>query len=277
MHLSTGLSHVARFRLWMVSSILGTVALLVAGMVAPCRVQAETGESLITDVIRKARASRKAPPTYEFTRTKISIFYKSENEIASEEKKIYRSAMVNGKFRTKLVSVNGQPPPPKAPRPEPQEDKDKPKMKSERNAAADSILSQISDEAVQRFDYTIIGHETHEGRGTIVVEVKPKKGLRTRTIEEDVLSELAGKVWVDQLDHEVFKADVALQNPVKIGWGGLLGALREFRLSVSRSRIANGDWINASSDVWIYYRQLFTSKRIRLKETVTEVVPLTNP
>lgn len=261
----------------MASSILGAAAFFVAAMAVPYRAQAETGESLMKEVIRKARASRKAPPTYEFTRTKVSIFYKSENEIASEEKKVYRSAMVDGKFKTKLISVNGQPPPPRAPRPEPQDDKEKPKIKSERNAAADSILSQISDEAVQRFDYTIIGHETHEGRGIMVIEVKPKKGLRTRTIEEDVLAELAGKVWVDQVDHEVFKADVALQNPVKIGWGGLLGALREFKISVARSRIANGDWVNASSEVWIHYRQLFTAKRIRLKETVTDIVPFANP
>ena len=246
---------------------------------------AETAESLITDVIRKARAARKAPPTYEFTRTKVSTFYKSETEVASEEKKIYRSALVNGKFRSRLLSINDQPPPPRAPRPEPSDDKEKDKEKQsekakakpERNAAADSILGQISDDAVHRFDYKILSHETHEGRGTFLIEVKPRKGLKTRTIEEEVMAELAGKVWVDQEEHEILKAELALQNSVRIGWGGILGALREFKLSVVRSRHPNGEWINASSEVWIHYRQLFTSKRIRLKETVSDVQPLPLP
>ncbi len=264
--------------------LLCLLALLLATPAALLAATPESGEALISEVIRRARAARKAPHTYEFTRTKISIFYKSEKEIANEQKKVYRTSFENGKFRTKLISINDQPPPPgpsRAPAntsddasPEKSKETQRPRSgRAERGAGADSILSQIGDDAVQRFDYAIVGRETHEGRATLVVEVKPKKGLKTRTIEEEVMAQLAGKVWVDEEDREIFKADVALQDSVKVGWGGVLGALRELKLSVARSRIPTGEWINASSEVWIHFRQLFTAKRIRLKETVSDVQP----
>ena len=255
------------------------VCLLMAASVAvglsmPARAD-ESGETLIADVIRRARASRKAPATYEFTRTKTTLFYASEKEVSSEEKKVYRVTPINGKLRSKLVSVNDAPPPPRPVRGNPSSGGEPKKTgRSERGVGADSILSQISDDAVGRFDYAVVAREVQAGRSTLVIQVKPKQGLKARTLEEEVMAQLAGKIWVDELEHEVVKVDIALQEAVKVGWGGMLGALREFRLAVERSRHATGEWINASSDVWIHFRQLFTSKRIRLKETVTDIRPL---
>lgn len=235
-------------------------------------------DELLRKVIDRANLSRKAPPQYEFTRIKTTTQYDSDNEVETEEQRVYRVALKDGRLRSQLIKKNGDPLPPRPVKAEAAEPR--PRAKSgghDRRSPNDSLLSQINDDMVKRFIFTIVDRETIRGRPTLVIDVKPRKDLKARTTEEEVMARLVGKVWIDEAEHEVVQAHVNLQETLKIGWAGMLGALREFRFSVQRSRLDNGGWVNSKTDLWLNFRQLFSTKRISLSEVVTDVTPLPPP
>lgn len=232
-------------------------------------------DELLRKVIDRANTSRKAPPQYEFTRIKTTTHYDSDNEVETEEQRVYRVALKDGRLRSQLIKKNGEPPAPRPAKPDGAEPRPKPRSgAADRRNPNDSLLSQINDDMVKRFTFTIVDRETIQGRPTLVIDVKPRKDLKARTTEEEVMARMGGKVWIDEAEHEVVQAHVNLQETLKIGWAGMLGALREFRFSVQRSRMDNGGWVNSKTDLWLNFRQLFSTKRIALSEVVTDVTPL---
>lgn len=232
-------------------------------------------EDLIPRVVARAKSDAAAAPRYDFTRTKTTTTYRASDEIVSREERVYKTTTRAGKWHSHLVSLNGMPAPTRAVS-SPERSDAKPRAKNgkeerDRTGGGDSILSQIGDDVVKRFEFTLVGQETLNGRATWMIGVHPRKNIRIRTTEEEVMARLAGTVWVDQADDEVVKAHIQLQEPLRIGWGGMLGALREFRLDVDRQRMEDGGWINGSTDLWIHFRQLLVAKRIRLQETISDV------
>jgi hypothetical protein len=231
-------------------------------------------DELLPKVIERAKRSRKSPAGYDFTRVKTTTHYDSDHEVIKQEERVYRITEKNGKPKAELLSKNGEPPPVRSPKAESTEPK--PRTRSpggDRSHGNDSLLHQINDDMVKRFQFSITNREVLQGRSTWVIEVRPRKDLKISSTEEEVLARVAGKIWVDEEEHEVVQAHVSLQETLKIGWGGMLGALRELRFSVTRSRIAAGVWVNSDTDLWLHFRQLFSAKRIEVTEKVTNVTP----
>lgn len=231
-------------------------------------------DEVLPKVIERAKRSRKSPAGYDFTRIKTTRHYDSDHEVIKEDEKVYRISEKNGKPRAELLNKDGEPVPPRPSKGEANDAKLRSKAPAgERSHGGDSLLNQINDDMIKRFQFAITNREVLQGRPTLVIEVKPRKDLKATTTEEEVLARIAGRIWVDEEENEVVQAHLSLQETLKIGWGGMLGALRELRFSVERTRLQAGTWINSNTDLWLHFRQLFNAKRIEVSEKVTNVTP----
>lgn len=245
------------------------------GQAAARNATESSADELMQRVLKRARAARKAPPTFEFTRTKTTIHYNSSKEESSREERVYKAVWQNGRLRSRLNSVNGTAPAakPETPAEAVSRSRQDP-IAADRRGGGDSVLAQLKDETIQRFKFTHLGQETLSGRPALIVGIEPRKELKPSSIEEQVMAGVGGKIWVDEADEEIVKVDVGLERTVKIGLGGVLGALREMKLDLDRQRRPDGHWINARTEVWLHFRQLFFAKRIRHIETVGELKPI---
>jgi hypothetical protein len=74
---------------------------------------------------------------------------------------------------------------------------------------------------LERFDFRATGREEVDGRPAIVLDFVPQPGKRD--IEGDAaLRHLVGRLWVDEAEREIVRAEVRNQGPIKLAWG--LGA-----------------------------------------------------
>ncbi|HKX63553.1 MAG TPA: hypothetical protein VJS65_16975 [Verrucomicrobiae bacterium] len=244
----------------------------VAFAAVPAPVSAEGDvKDILARVVERAGARRQAAGRYEFTRTKATTFYKSTTEVESHDEKIYRATVDGKRTRARLISWNGRAITNRA---EAARASGNARARGDRTSGGDSVLKQLNDDVLKRFDFALEGKETVGGRLAWIVSVRARPGAPLRTIEDEVMARMAGKVWVDTTEYEVAKVEMRLLRSVKIGWGGMLGALRDFQMLVERTRIAEIGWVNARTDLRIDFRALLQSKRIRFNETITNVVAL---
>jgi hypothetical protein len=93
------------------------------------------------------------------------------------------------------------------------------RIRAGRNASErDGVeLSAILD----RFDFKTVGRETVEGRPALVLDFAARPG--DRDIKGDVvLRKLAGRMWVDEADQAIVRAEMRNTEPIKVALG--LGA-----------------------------------------------------
>jgi hypothetical protein len=127
--------------------------------------------------------------------------------------------------------------------------------------------SWLTPELVGRFDYRVEGREAIENRPMLVVSFHPKAGYNPdKTIEDKVLSRLAGRLWVDEAEAEVARVQVGLTEDLSLGWFGLIGSLKQCDLDFQKKRLADGGWVDTKQTLDISGRKLFSRMRVRALE-----------
>jgi hypothetical protein len=129
----------------------------------------------------------------------------------------------------------------------------------------------ITDELLKRFRFELVGRETINGRAALVVDFKPaSKDLPIRNFKDRFINKAAGRIWVDEGEAALVKADVHLTESVNVV-GGLVGAVHKCRYAFQRGRTAEGLWFTTQIDWHLEGRQIFTNKSIDGHETRSNV------
>jgi len=120
----------------------------------------------------------------------------------------------------------------------------------------------ITDDLLKRFRFEFVGRETIDGRAALVVDFKPaSKNLPIRNFKDRFINKAAGRIWVDEGDAALVKADVHLTESVNV-IGGLVGAVHKCRYAFERGRTPEGLWFTRRIDWHLEGRQVFTTKSI---------------
>jgi len=139
---------------------------------------------------------------------------------------------------------------------------------------AEQGQSWVTQELVDRFEFVILKRETVRGRSTLVLSFAPKSAPATDgSIQDKVLTRLAGTVWVDEQDYEVARLDASLREAISMGWLGLMGSLNHCQITLDRIRMPDGVWVNAKQTLWFVARKLFGSLRYRTTEESSQFRP----
>lgn len=76
-----------------------------------------------------------------------------------------------------------------------------------------------------RFQFTMVGREVVDGRPALVIDFVPaKKKLPEPTLKDKFINKAAGRVWVDEVEDVLVKANFRLTEKVNLV-GGLVGSV----------------------------------------------------
>ena len=129
----------------------------------------------------------------------------------------------------------------------------------------------LNDDLLGRFEFDLTGRETINGRPTLLLDFKPaKKSLPERNIKDRFINKAAGRVWVDETDYVIAKADVHLTESVNVV-GGLVGAVWKFNYSFDRERTSDGLWFTRAVDWHLEGREVILRRAIDYHEGKTGV------
>ena len=127
----------------------------------------------------------------------------------------------------------------------------------------DAWQRSLTRELIAKYDFILLEPESLQGRPAYVMAFRPKNGrLSENQWSDRLLNRLAGKLWIDQEDFEIAKADLSLQSEITVGLG-LLGALKKFDFVLERVRLPEGVWFNRSSRADLVSRKLFDSSHVK--------------
>ena len=123
-------------------------------------------------------------------------------------------------------------------------------------------LSTILD----RYDFRSTGREAIAGRSAVVLEFTPRPSARS--VEGDrILRRLRGRVWVDETEEEVVRAEITNLAPLKVGWG--LGAsVSSLTTRLEFRKVDDAVWLPAEDEILASGRILLVKKfRTRFRRT----------
>ena len=124
---------------------------------------------------------------------------------------------------------------------------------------------------VKRFTFELRGREIIDGRPTLVVDFKPaSQNLPASNLKERCLSKVTGRVWVDEAEFVIVKAEARLTEGIGV-IGGLVGSVHKFNFCFGRDRTEDGLWYTRLLTWHLEMREVIVERVIDCVETKTDV------
>ncbi len=140
-----------------------------------------------------------------------------------------------------------------------------------RGRAVDRKDFRLDDDLLGRFRFTLVGRECVNGRFALVLGFEPKPGkLPERSFKDKFINKAAGRVWVDEQDYAIAKADLYLTEKVNVV-GGLVGAVWQFQYRFERQRTSEGLWFTRQVCWHLEGREVFVRRTVDYFEERTDV------
>jgi hypothetical protein len=231
---------------------------------------------------------------YEVTRQKISLGRNSE-ALESESHTFEVIPLEDGDYR-RLIKKNGQALSEREARRE-QEKLDESIRKRSRLSKAERANlerkrnerrrkeEQFWDEGLKAFDLALAGEEKRDGRKVLIVAVTPRASYVPSDSHLKILKKIKGKIWVDEAEAQIGRAEIEFIEDFKLGAGFLAKVNRGSTLQVSQRKVNDEAWFPYHSEV-IANGRLLVFKGFNLKfvsefsnyrkfETQVNLVPAT--
>ncbi|HVU08815.1 MAG TPA: hypothetical protein VHG89_09760 [Verrucomicrobiae bacterium] len=129
----------------------------------------------------------------------------------------------------------------------------------------------LNPDLLNRFQITLAGRETINGRPALMVDFAPKSGnLPESSIKDRFINRAAGRIWVDETDYAMVKADLHLTQKVNV-LGGLVGAVWKFNYSFERERTDDGLWFVRNVNWHLEGRAVVLHRVVDYHEQLTDV------
>jgi len=187
-----------------------------------------------------------------------------DGRLKSEEIKTHEYTMIEGSPYRRLIMQNDKPVSPEeakgqtealektrvARREEsPEERRKRIKEYQERRDRNLPAVREVPD----AFVFRLAGVETIEGRPAWVIEGTPRKGYDPKDRRARLFTGLKGKVWIDQADYQVVKAEGELIEPVNFALF-LVRIAKGAWVKVEQTRVAEGLWLPRRIDYQVSAR-----------------------
>jgi hypothetical protein len=129
----------------------------------------------------------------------------------------------------------------------------------------------VDREFLARFQFNLVGRETIGGRPTLILDLEPAaKKPPEHDLKDRIINKMAGRVWVDEAEWVLVKADFHLTEKVNVV-AGLVGTIASLTLSFNRTRTADGLWFTPRLEWQLDGREVFVRRTIVSHEEITEV------
>lgn len=221
----------------------------------------------ILERARKERDNDRAFATnYVFVRTKTTEYRNGKGEVKKQETKVRTNnpALI---IATAAPAIPAQEQTREHPPGKPVSDN----RSNVRGKAFEQDEFALNGDLVERFDFKLTGREPLNGRLALIMEFHPKQGeLPERNLKDKFLNKVAGRIWIDEGDYALTKADVWLTERVNV-IGGLVGAVWKFSFGFEREWLEEGLWFTRKSNWHLEGRELFVHRTMDYHEERTNV------
>lgn len=223
--------------------------------------------SLETIIKNAVEHSKKEPENdrlfqqrYEFIRTKVTEYRNGDGELTRREQK---TNVNHVRIASAPAAAKPKPAPVRTPKVQAEA---KPSNRVDKN----DIL--LNEDLFSRFQYTLIGRDQIAGRSVLVIDFKPaNKKLPNNNFKDRFINIAAGRIWMDEEDFALTKADLHLTEKVNV-IGGIVGAVAKFNCNLDRERTADGLWFTRDMDWHLEGRVALAHRTIDYHEEKTGVL-----
>jgi len=195
---------------------------------------------------------------YELTRQKFSLGNNSE-VLESESHTFEVTPLEDGDYR-RLLKKDGRPLSEKEARKE-QEKLDESIQKRSRLSKSERENlekkrserrhkeEQLWDEGMKAFDLALSGEENLDGRKTLIFIVTPRASYVPGNSDLKILKIIKAKIWVDEVEAQINKAEIEFIEDFKLGAGFLAKVNRGSTLKVWQRKVNDEAWFPYHSEV----------------------------
>jgi hypothetical protein len=129
----------------------------------------------------------------------------------------------------------------------------------------------LSRDLLDRFSFSIVGRDSSGPRPSLILDFQPADTRQPiRQFKDRFINRAAGRVWVDEGDWALARAELRLSEPVHVV-GGLVGTVRRFHLSLVRDRTPEGLWHPSTVHWRLEGRQFLARKAIEYNEHMEDL------
>ncbi|MBG86338.1 MAG: hypothetical protein CMO80_05490 [Verrucomicrobiales bacterium] len=221
--------------------------------------------ALFAKVVRRAQQNSTNSPVYLFDKRTTIDTFDSKGKITKRKVKLFLVTVTGGVPSEKLVALEGK----KLSEKELAKEEEKSKRwsrKFTRQNDNSSKRSFVPSDLAQRFELSYERAEKRDDRKIHVLSFQTRTDApKPKTFSDRILKELSGRLWIDDTDSEISRVEVKLGKKVTL-WGGVLGVLNKFEMSLLRRRSANGVWFNKAATINLDARGLFKRLRMNIDE-----------
>ncbi len=179
-----------------------------------------TFESVLQHVLQRAKAEgdndHAFDERYRYARTKVTEFRNSAGQLKKRE----ANTSVHVPVPVAPAQATTAPASVAAPQSAPEQSEAVSDTHS--NVRGQQIRKSdflLNEDLVSRFEFTMVGRESLNGRPALVVDFVPAdKTLPERNLKERFINKAAGRIWIDAADYSLVKADLHLTQQVNVGW-----------------------------------------------------------
>jgi hypothetical protein len=224
-------------------------------------------DTIVERVLERARLEEAEQQVfkqcYAYTRTQVTEFRNGEGEL--KNRKVRTRTNDPAKVLHGRVAGPGKQQSPADP------------QSHNRGKAFEKSDFPLSADLLGRFDFTLAGREMIQERPTLIVDFQPaNRKLPEKGIKDRFINQTAGRVWLDETDYAVAKADLRLTGKVHVV-GGLVGAVSKFNLTIERERTAEGLWFIREQAWHLEGREVFVRRKVDYREECKEVRKVQEP
>ena len=212
---------------------------------------------------------------YTCRAVEIERKHDGDGRIKETDTRTYEVTPVGGRAVERLISVNGKE---LSASEREKEDKrvqkeiediikqrEKKEQKEER-ARAKAEKKKDDDDDIEIKDFlriseiTSVRREMFRGHEVIAFDFEPRKGFKPKNRAEDIVSKLAGTIWVDEAARQIARLEARLTDSYKIGGGMLASIGASTAFSFEQEKIGDEVWLPSSMEANISARVLLLAK-----------------
>jgi hypothetical protein len=194
--------------------------------------------------------------------------------VKETETKVYEVTPVAGSLVERLISVNGKELSPSEREKEDKrvqkqiedliKDKEKDDRKRQRARAKGEKEEEDDDPSISDFlricEITSVRRETYRGHEVVAFDFEPKKGYKPKNRAENLITKLAGTIWVDEEARQIARLEAHLTDTFKIGGGVLASLGSSTAFAFEQEKIDGELWLPSYLEANISVRLLLFAK-----------------
>jgi hypothetical protein len=248
----------------------GRVALIIAVLASAIdqgSASPTTANEIIREAVKRASSVRANTANIGYTYTKVNVTEEldGKGKVKQQKRRVFQVHFRSGETFVKLVEVDGHRPAEADLKVQAETQSSTHQLFGKSGSGEDGHGSLLTPEIVARFDFTLVGQTSINGRPAYQINFAPKESaLPVRRMIDRLLDRISGTLWIDSDEYEVARADLSLGSEVDF-LGGVLGCLRKIAYTMTRVRVADGIWLHSASFGDFEGRKLLESMWIKTK------------